>query len=55
MDRVVFWIFLWLIPTLSLNEIKIKIKYRFLLFGVLQHVVSPITPFHNLTLIVLMD
>jgi hypothetical protein len=43
MDSVVFWIFLRLIPTLSLN--KIKIKHRFLLFGVPQHVASPITPF----------
>jgi hypothetical protein len=32
MDRVVFWMFLWLIPTLSLN--KIKIELRLLLFGV---------------------
>jgi hypothetical protein len=32
MDSVVSWIFLWLIPTLSLN--KIKIMHRFLLFGV---------------------
>jgi hypothetical protein len=34
MNSVAFWIFLWLIPTLSLN--KIKIKHRFLLFGVPQ-------------------
>jgi hypothetical protein len=52
MDRVVFWIFLWLIPTISLNKIKIKIMRRFPLFGVPQHVASP---FHDLTLIVLMD
>jgi hypothetical protein len=51
MDSVVFWIFLWLIPTLSLN----KIKHWFLLFGVPQYVASPITPFHDLTLIVLID
>jgi hypothetical protein len=53
MDSILFWIFLWLIPSLSLN--KIKIKPRFLLFVVPQHVASPITPFHDLTLIVLMD
>jgi hypothetical protein len=29
--------------------------HRFLLFGVPQYVASPITPFHDLTLIVLMD
>jgi hypothetical protein len=27
MDRVVFWMFLWLIPNLSLNKIKIKHKF----------------------------
>jgi hypothetical protein len=53
MDSVVFWILLWLILTLSLN--KIKIKHRFLLYGATQHVASPITPFHDFTLIVLMD
>jgi hypothetical protein len=53
MDHVVFWIFLWLLPTISLN--KIKIMHKFLLFGVPQYVASPITPFHDLTLIVLMD
>jgi hypothetical protein len=29
MDHVVFWIFLWLIPTLSLNKIKLKLSIRF--------------------------
>jgi hypothetical protein len=53
MDRVVFWIFLWSIPTLSLNKLKLCIL--FLLFGVPQYVGSPLTPFHDLTLIVLMD
>jgi hypothetical protein len=27
LDRVVFWIFLWLIPTLSLNTLKLKIGF----------------------------
>jgi hypothetical protein len=53
MDNVVFWIFLWLIPILSFN--KIKIKHRFLLFVMPQHVESPIMHFHDLSLIVLMD
>jgi hypothetical protein len=26
MDSTVFWIFLWLIPTLSLNKIKLKLS-----------------------------
>jgi hypothetical protein len=24
MERIVFWIFLWLFPTLSLNKIELK-------------------------------
>jgi hypothetical protein len=27
MDRVVFWIFLWLIPTLILNKLKLSIGF----------------------------
>jgi hypothetical protein len=51
MDSVIFWIFLWLILTLSLNKIKNKIKHRFRLFVMLEHVASPLAPFHDLTLI----
>jgi hypothetical protein len=29
MDRVVFWIFLWLFPTLNLNKIELKLSIGF--------------------------
>jgi hypothetical protein len=57
MDSFVLWIFLWLIPTLSLNKIKLQLSigFLFLLFGVPQHVASLITPFHDLIIIVMID
>jgi hypothetical protein len=46
---------LWLSPTLSLNTIKIKLSIDFFCLSCLNYAASPIMPFHDLTVIVLVD